>query len=153
MAAGMSRRQMFNRGAGAVIAAGALTPGIAMANASDNEVLIRRYYKSWEVRDWAPFEAMLAKDFTFTSPNDDHINLASFKARCWDSQVDFIKGFDLEVVAAKGDQVMVEYLCHTRNGKGLRNVEIHRVRDGKIQSIDCYFGGAASFPSAVSTKS
>ncbi|HEY3811711.1 MAG TPA: nuclear transport factor 2 family protein [Caulobacteraceae bacterium] len=150
----LSRRRLFDVGAvalaGAVLAPDAANAATGAAVA--NEALVRRYYKSWEVRDWAPFDAMLTKDFTFSSPNDDRIDLATFKQKCWDSQVDFIKGFDLEVVMAKGDQVVVEYLCHTKNGKGLRNVEIHRVNDGKIEQIDCYFGGNASFPSAVSTK-
>ncbi|HWE48106.1 MAG TPA: nuclear transport factor 2 family protein [Caulobacteraceae bacterium] len=156
MSTTLSRRILFAAGAGTV-AGTALGPNPATAQGrageiARNKALITHYYKSWEVRDWAPFDAMLAQGFIFTSPNDDHIDRAAFKARCWDSQVDFIKGFDLEVLMAKGDQVVVEYLCHTKNGKALRNVEIHRVRGGRIQSIDCYFGGAASFPSAVSAK-
>ncbi len=156
MSIGMSRRNMCNLGAvalaGATFAPEAASAGTRLGATATNEAIVRRYYKSWETRDWAPFDAMLAADFTFTSPNDHRIDRAAFQKRCWDSQVDFIKNFDLEVVMAKGDQVIVEYLCHTRNGKSLRNVELHRFRSGKIESIDCYFGGDASFPSAVSSK-
>jgi hypothetical protein len=45
----------------------------------------------------------------------------------------------------------VKYLCHTKDGKSFRNVEYLRIKDGKLHSIECYFGAQSSFPSAVST--
>jgi len=44
-----------------------------------------------------------------------------------------------------------KYLCHTTNGKSFRNVEYLRIENGKLESIECYFGAQSSFPSAVST--
>jgi hypothetical protein len=70
--------------------------------------------------------------------------------QCWETQINFIGGFDLERVAAGPDDAFVKYLCHTTNGKSLRNVEYLRVKNGKIESIECYFGAQSSFPSAVS---
>lgn len=118
-----------------------------------NEGVVRRYFKSWEKKDWAPFDAILASDFTFTSPNDDdHISKTAFKARCWDSQIDFVDRFDLELLMAKGNDVLVKYLCHTKNGKQFRNVEYHRLADQKIEAIECYFGGKSSFASAIGSQ-
>lgn len=156
MSTAMPRRNLFKLGAGA-LAGATLVPAAATAEArpgeaAKNESIVRKYYKLWEQKDWAPLGALLADDFTFTSPQDDHIDLAAFKKNCWGTQIGFIKGFDLEVVMAKDDSVMVEYLCHTENGKALRNVEISRLRDSKIDSIVCYFGGSASYPSAVSAQ-
>jgi hypothetical protein len=34
-------------------------------------------------------------------------------------------------------------------GKTFQNVEYMRVRDGKVQAIECYFGAQSSFASAV----
>jgi len=45
----------------------------------------------------------------------------------------------------------VKYLCHTKNGKSFRNVEYLRIKNGQLESIECYFGAQSSFPSAVST--
>jgi hypothetical protein len=151
-----SRRDLMTLGAGA-LAGAALAAGGASAQAQGdeamtNERIVRKYYGSWGTTNWTPFEAMLADSFTFSSPYDDHINKATFKTKCWESQTGFIKSFDLEVLMAKGDTVMVEYLCHTMNGKALRNVELHRLRNGKIESIACYFGADSSFPSAVSAQ-
>ena len=102
-------------------------------------------------KDWGPYNEILADDFTFTSPTpDDHISKAAFKKNCWETQVNFIKDFDLELVTVKGDDVLVKYLCHTQNGKSFRNVEYLRIREGKIATLECYFGGNMTFPSSVS---
>jgi hypothetical protein len=33
----------------------------------------------------------------------------------------------------------VKYLCHTKNGKSFRNVEYLRIKNGQLESIECYF--------------
>jgi ketosteroid isomerase-like protein len=117
-----------------------------------NEEIIRKYYAQWEKKDWGPLDILLADNFTFTSANgDDHINKSTFKARCWESQIDFIERFELERPIGNGNEVFVKYLCRTRNGKCFRNVEYFRLRNGKVEAIECYFGEQSSFPSAVST--
>jgi hypothetical protein len=52
-------------------------------------------------------------------------------------------------VITSGNEAFVKYLCHTTNGKSFRNVEYLRVRDGKVEVLECYFGGAG-YPSAAS---
>ena len=153
----MSRRNLLATGAGALVGAAVGVPGPVTASALGgqnltNDELIRKWYAAWEKKDWAPLDSMLADNFTFTSANnDDHISKSTFKTRCWESQIDFIADFDLERVATGEDDAFVKYLCHTRNGKSFRNVEYLRIKDGKLQSIECYFGAQSSFPSAVST--
>jgi ketosteroid isomerase-like protein len=116
-----------------------------------NEEIIRKWYEAWEKNDLAQFEALMADNFTFTSPTpDDHISASAFKTQCWDTQTGFIQHFDLELVAGSGNEVFVKYLCHTKNGKSFRNVEYFRLRDGKLEALECYFGGNATYPSAVS---
>jgi hypothetical protein len=43
------------------------------------------------------------------------------------------------------------YVCRTKNAKTFRNVEYFRLRDDKVEAIECYFGAQSSFSSAVST--
>ncbi len=151
-----SRRNLLK--AASVAAAGvAVSPVAAHAAWSGagatNETVIRKWYAGWEKRDWAPLDAMLADDFTFSSANnDDHISKSVFKTRCWEPNIDFIERFDLEQVTGNGDACFVKYLCHTKNGKSFRNVEFLRLKNKKIESIECYFGEMSSFPSAVSAK-
>jgi hypothetical protein len=151
----VSRRALL--GSGACALAGAATVArIASAHAetglsSKNAEIVRNYYRAWETKDWHPVDVLLTNDFTFTSPNDDdHISKSVFKARCWESQIAFIKHFDLTQVIGSGNDVFVLYLCHTTNGKTFRNVEYLQLRDAQVQAIECFFGGQHSFPSAVS---
>jgi len=151
----VSRRNLLATGACALVGAVSL-PARASASGDQNltnEEIIRKWYAAWEKKDLGTFNLLLADNFTFSSPNnDDHISKSAFKTRCWDTQVEFIKQIELERVATGADDAFVKYLCHTQNGKSLRNVEYLRIRNGKLESIECYFGAESSFPSAVSTK-
>jgi ketosteroid isomerase-like protein len=151
---GVSRRKALELGACALAGAAGLlvTPG-ARAGTEPNttyEEIVRSWYKAWEKKDQRQFEALMADNFTFTSAaGDDHISKSAFKTQCWDTQISFIDRFDLERVFGSGNEAFVKYLCHTTNGKSFRNVEYLRIREGKVEAIECYFGGAG-YPSAAS---
>jgi SnoaL-like domain len=154
---GVSRRKVLEAGACALAGAeGLLVTANARAGtgpSTANEAIIRKWYKTWEEekKDWVPFSVLLADNFTFSSAaGDDHISKSAFKTNCWDTQINFIDRFDLERVIGSGSWAFVKYLCHTKNGKSFRNVEYFQIRDGKIEAIECYFGGKDTFPSAVS---
>jgi ketosteroid isomerase-like protein len=152
----MPRRNLLATGACALV--GAVTqPGLARASALGghdltNEEIIRKWYAAWEKKDLDTFNMLLADNFTFTSAaGDDHISKSTFKARCWETQIDFIGHFDLERITTGAEDAFVKYLCHTKDGKSFRNVEYLRIKNGRLESIECYFGAQSTFPSAVST--
>jgi ketosteroid isomerase-like protein len=151
-----SRRAALGTGIGAVIVAAGLPPAAragtwAGLNAA-NQRLIRQYYGAWERKDWDVVDMLLADGFTFTSAApDDHISKTAFKRRCWDTQSPLIEAFDLERVFGGGDEAFVKYLCRTTGGKSFRNVEYLRLRRGKVEAIECYFGGAG-YPSAANAR-
>jgi ketosteroid isomerase-like protein len=159
----MSRRSLLEAGVGA-LAGGAGLLGAAKAHAAvgrrarmgpskANEDVIRKYYAGWEKKEWGALDILLADNFTFTSANDDdHISKSAFKARCWESQIDFIERFDVEQVFGEGNEAFVKYLGRTKNGKSFRNVDYFQLKDGKVEAIECYFGGQFGFPSAASTR-
>jgi ketosteroid isomerase-like protein len=152
----VSRRNLLATGGCALVGAVSLL-GLASARALEgqnltNEEIIRKWYAAWEKKDLGTFDSMLADNFTFSSAaGDDHISKSTFKAQCWDTQSGFIEHFDLERITTGADDAFVKYLCHTKNGKSFRNVEYFRIRNGKLESLECYFGAQSSFPSAVST--
>jgi ketosteroid isomerase-like protein len=152
----MSRRHLLGAGACALTGAVSL-PGAASASASGgqnlaNEEIVRKWYAAWGNKDLDTFNKLLADNFTFSSAaGDDHISKSTFKTQCWDTQVDFIGHFDLERITTGADDAFVKYLCYTKNGKPFRNVEYLRIKNGKLESIECYFGAQSSFPSAVSS--
>jgi ketosteroid isomerase-like protein len=152
----VSRRNLLATGACALVAtmnlprpASATSPG---EENSTNEEVVRKWYAAWEKKDWGPLDRLLTDKFTFTSAaGDDHISKSTFKTRCWETQIDFIRHFDLERVTTGAEDAFVKYLCHTKDGKSFRNVEYLRIKNGQVESIECYFGEESSFPSAVST--
>ena len=153
---GVSRRKALEAGACALVGAAAFSvTASARAGAGQSttaEEIVRKWYKTWEVekKDWGAFDVLLADNFTFSSAaGDDHISKSAFKTQCWDTQAKLIDRSDLERVLGSGNEAFVKYLCHTKNGKSFRNVEYLRVRDGKIEAIECYFGGPG-YPSAAS---
>ena len=155
---GVSRRKALEAGACAMagVAAFSVTASARAGTGKGTppEEIVRKWYKTWEVekKDWGPFDALLADNFTFSSAaGDDHISKSTFKTNCWDTQINFIGQFELERVFASGNEAFAKYLCHTKNGKSFRNVEYFRLNDGKVEAIECYFGGKDTFPSAVSS--
>jgi ketosteroid isomerase-like protein len=152
----MSRRTILEASACALPAAAGLLE-VASAHAQTglspkSDETIRKWYAAWERKDWGPLDILLADDFTFSSAaGDDHISKSAFKTQCWESQIDFIERFDLQRVFGSGSEALVMYICRTKNGKAFRNVEYLRLRDDKLEAIECYFGAHSSFPSAVST--
>jgi ketosteroid isomerase-like protein len=150
----MSRRIVLGAGA-CVLVAAAGGPQLARASAeterSKSQETVRKYYGTWESKDWHALDSMIADDFTFSSPLDDHISKSDYKAKCWDTQIAYIDRFDLNQVIGTHNEAFVLYVCHTTNGKTFRNVEYFKFRDGKVKAVECYFGGKSSFPSAVST--
>jgi ketosteroid isomerase-like protein len=157
----MSRRRLLGAGACALTGAVSL-PGLATASAlggqnltnenATNEEIIRKWYAAWVNKDLGTFNMLLADNFTFSSAaGDDHISKSTFKTRCWDTQVEFIEHVDLERMTTGAEDAFVKYLGHTKNGKSFRNVEYFRIKNGKIESLECYFGAQSNFPSAVSS--
>ena len=151
----LSRRTVLKAGPYA-LAAGVMMPLQVGARAetglpANNEETIRKWYAAWEEKDWHRVDVLLTDNFTFSSAaGDDHISKSVFKKRCWESQIDFVERFDLQRVFGSGNEAFVLYVCRTKNGKSFRNVEYLRLRDDKVEAIECYFGGQSSFPSAVS---
>jgi ketosteroid isomerase-like protein len=152
----LSRRAVLKAGPYA-LAAAAVIPQIASAHAETglspkSDETIRKWYAAWEQKDWRPIDRLLADNFTFTSAaGDDHISKSAFKAQCWETQHGFIERFDLQRIFGSGNEAFVMYVCRTKNGKAFHNVEYVRLRDDKVEAIECYFGEKSSYPSAVST--
>lgn len=116
------------------------------------EEMIRRYFSGWENQDWNAIAALLAPDFTFTSPNDDdHIDQRAFKQKCWPA--DWIARFELEAIAECGNNAFVKYLYRIKDGRWIRNTEYFMFADEKIQAIEVYFGeGSVSFAASINSR-
>ena len=108
---------------------------------SDVESIVRASYEAFRERRRKDSEALLADDFTFTSPYDDAIDRAAFFARCWPNG-DRFRSFDIERIAADEQGVFVTYVVTTLGGDSFRNTEYVVVKEGRIRSVDVYFGAS-----------
>ena len=84
---------------------------------------------------------MLADDFVFTSPQDDHIDKAAFMERCFPTADRLVSQEILEVVSAGTDGVFIMYEYELKTGGRHRNTEFITVRDGRLVETQVFFGG------------
>lgn len=114
-------------------------------NKAANEKVVRGVYTAYEKKDWKMLTSLFADGFTFTSPVDDHIDLKTYKVRCWPN-ANNIKKFSIEKLVVDGDDVFVLYNGWNKSGKPFRNTEYFKLKDGKIKEFTCFFGPGISFP-------
>ena len=150
----VSRRYLLAAGAASLaMACGGAVPAPSWAaapGATGRQELIRNWYTAGKNKDWGTAESLMTDDFTFSSAaGDDHISKSAFKTQCWDTQIPLIDRFELELVLDNGNEALVQYVCWTKNGKSIRNVEHLTFKGDKIAAIYCFFGGAAGYPSAA----
>lgn len=101
--------------------------------------IVRQCYRAYQTQDRALIESVLADDFTFSSPRDDHIDRTTYFARCWPNS-DKTREFTLELIAEHGDEVVVRYLLELTDGTRFRNMEVLRFSANKVAAVDVYFG-------------
>jgi len=114
-------------------------------NNTSHQNTMKAYYTAYEKKDWNALTSLLADGFVFNSPNDDHIDLKTYKVRCWPNAVN-IKRFDIEKMVVDGDDGFVTYNGWTNDGRVFRNTEYFKFIDGKIKENACFFGPGISFP-------
>lgn len=111
------------------------------------EKIIKDYFNGWVKKDWNLVSGQLAEDFTFTSPApDDHISIDSFKRKCW-VQAGHIKRFDfIKIIGNENEAFAIMHVITTDN-RTIRNAEYFNFNNGKIRSIEVFFGGTGQgFP-------
>jgi hypothetical protein len=111
------------------------------------EKIIRAYFAGWVSKDWNQVAAQLADGFTFTSPApDNHITTQRFKEKCW-PQATHIQKFEFIKIIGNDHEAFAIMHVITTDGKVIRNTEYFNFANGKIQSIEVFFGGTGQgFP-------
>ena len=105
------------------------------------EKRIKNYFNGYEKKDWNLVAGQLAEGFTFTSPNgDDHLTLAKYKEKCWGNGLKFFKTIEFQKIVADGNTAFAMYNITTTDSKIFHNVEYYTFSNGKIKSIETFFG-------------
>jgi hypothetical protein len=114
---------------------------------SSSEQIIKGYFSGWVKKDWSIVASHLADGFTFTSPApDDHISVVKFKEKCW-VQAEHIERFEFPRIVSNGNEAFAIVHVITKNNNVIRNVEYFKFENGKIKTIEVFFGGSGQgFP-------
>ena len=102
---------------------------------------VRAFFASYLAQDRATAERLVADEFVFTSPQDDHIDRAAFFERCFPTADRFTEHELLAVVPTDGHDVFVLYEYELDGGRRHRNAEVITVRDGQVTESQVFFGG------------
>jgi len=103
--------------------------------------IVRASFDAYLAQDRDTADRLIAEDFVFTSPQDDHIDKAAFFERCFPTADRFISQEILELVSAGPDNVFILYEYELKTGDRHRNTEFIRVRDGQLVETQVFFGG------------
>ena len=116
-------------------------PQAPPAGQTPNTGVVRASFQAYRSQDRQAAERLLADDFTFTSPQDDHIGKSEFLQRCFPTAGRFKSQEIRELTAAGDDGVFLMYTCELTTGERYRNAELSTVRDGQIATTEVFFGG------------
>lgn len=103
--------------------------------------IVRAAFEAYLAQDREATERLLADDFVFTSPQDDHIDKAAYLERCFPTADRFKSQRILELVSNGKDGVFVLYEYELKAGGRYRNAEFITVRDGQLVETQVFFGG------------
>jgi ketosteroid isomerase-like protein len=106
-----------------------------------NEQIARAMYEAFREDRRADAEALMARDFTFTSSYDDAIGRDEFFRRCWPNNKRFAS-FEIERIAPDAQGAFITYFVTTKEGAQFRNTEYLTIAGGKIAKVDVYFGAS-----------
>lgn len=109
-----------------------------MTDATD---IVQQFMKAFAEQDRETAVELMADDFAFTSPQDDHLDKATWLERCFPTADHFDAPAQTLQIIDVGDVVLHRYE-YTVDGKRWRNVEALDVRDGRVRAVEVYFGGA-----------
>ena len=104
----------------------------------DMQAFIRRYFDTWKSADRDAFELMITSDFTFTSPQDDHIDRSAFFERCW--PLAGTQDHAIELIAVDGEDAVVHYNGESASGDAFRNIERFSFDGDRIRAVEVFFG-------------
>ncbi|WP_432003871.1 nuclear transport factor 2 family protein [Streptomyces sioyaensis] len=103
--------------------------------------VVRAAFEAYLAQDRTAMDRLLAEDYVFTSPQDDHIRKAAFLEVCFPTADRLRRQVILDAVPLDDEQVCVRYEYELKTGERHRNVEVTTVRGGRLTETQVYFGG------------
>lgn len=105
------------------------------------EETVLEFMRAFREQDATLAISLIADNFTFTSPQDDHLDRETWLQRCFPTADHFDSPVTTLQLVEVGGVVLHRYE-YSVNGRTYRNVEATRVQDGLVHEVEVYFGGA-----------
>lgn len=103
--------------------------------------VVRELQAAFDVQDAEAADRLVADDFTFTSPQDDHLDKAEWLRVCFPTAEHFGSRTLLAVQQLGPDVVSYYEYEIAESGERFRNTEVATVRDGQVVETRVFFGG------------
>jgi ketosteroid isomerase-like protein len=103
--------------------------------------IVRAAFEAYLAQDQDRAGRLIAEDFVFTSPQDDHIGKTAFLESCFPTADRLRSQEILELVTAGEDGVFILYEYELTTGERHRNTEFITVRNGQLTETQVFFGG------------
>jgi ketosteroid isomerase-like protein len=106
---------------------------------TDRPAVARAMYEAFAAGDRDAVEAILAEDFTFSSPPDPLLDRAGYFDRCWPNAGNRTTCAFPRLIES-GDEVVVTYEGTRPDGSRFRNTEVLTFAGDRIRRAEVYFG-------------
>lgn len=120
-----------------------MTDDVDSFSAAERTVLAQ--LTAYREQDQEAAERLLDDGLSFTSPQDDHIDKATFLERCFPTADRFERQEVSLLREIEPGLVVLRYIASLDDGTVFSNMELSRVVDGRITEIRVYFGGTDAF--------
>jgi hypothetical protein len=102
---------------------------------------VQQCFAAYRAKDRRRLEAMLAPEFTFSSPYDERLIRLQYLERCW-PESERVEARQVENIVENGDEALVQYTCELNTGVRFCNFERIVFKGDKVKAIEVYFGDA-----------
>lgn len=107
-----------------------------------NADIARALHTAFDDQDADAADRLVAEHFTFTSPQDDHLDKAEWLRVCFPTAAHFSSRTVVAVEELGPHDVVVYYeYVVADSGERYRNAEVLTVRDGQVVQTRVFFGG------------
>lgn len=101
--------------------------------------IAREYFAAYDSRNLDATQLLLAEDFTFSSPHDEHIDRVTYFLRIWPRGPQHLER-KIWKVFEDGNEVFVTFECSRADGTVYRNTEFFHVENGRIRHVEVFHG-------------
>lgn len=98
--------------------------------------VIQKYFSAYEAGDRQTVDALLAEDFSFSSPLNHRVSRDSYFSHCWPMNPHIT--LHIERIFEKGNEAFVTYECERTDGTRFRNTAFFILRGPSIRHIHIY---------------